>query len=188
MRTFIAINLNQEIKKTLSRLIDELDMLDKGNKKIRWVKQEGMHLTIKFLGEISQEKALEIKNVLERISEKFKSFILKIKGTGRFPPGGKNPRVFWVGIEEEKTLFALQSQLEGEMEKLGFPREQRKFRPHLTLGRVKTFSSLRETLLLIDKYRERNLGEMDVEKITFIQSVLKPTGAEYSVISEVELK
>ena len=96
--------------------------------------------------------------------------------------------MLWVGIEEEKTLFALQSQLEGEMEKLGFPREQRKFRPHLTLGRVKTFSSLRETLILIDKYRERNLGEMDVEKITFIQSVLKPTGAEYSVISEVELK
>lgn len=188
MRTFIAINLNQEIKKTLSLLIDELDMLDKGKKKIRWVKQEGKHLTLKFLGEISQEKALEIKNVLEVISEKFKPFILKIKGTGRFPPGGKNARVLWVGIEEEKTLFALQSQLEGEMEKLGFPREQRKFRPHLTLGRVKTFSSLRETLLLIDKYRERNFGEMEVEKITFIKSVLKPTGAEYSVISEFELK
>jgi len=188
LRTFFAINLNHEIKKTLSLLIDELDKLDMGNKKIKWVKHEGMHLTLKFLGEIGREKVSHIETALKRISEKFGPFVLEFKGTGYFPPGKKNPRVLWVGIEEEKILMALQAQLEGEMEKLGFPRERWKFHPHLTLGRVKTFSSLSQTLLLLEKYREKNFGKMKVEKITFIQSTLKPTGAEYSVLSEVELK
>ena len=185
MRTFIAINLSPEIKKTLSLLIDELD---KGSRNIRWIRQEGMHLTLKFLGEIGRERVPEIEDVLIRISKNYEPFVLKFKGTGSFPPGKKNPRVLWVGIEEGETLRALQSQLEGELEKLGFPKERRKFHAHLTLGRVKSFFNLRETLSLLEKYRERNFGEMEAEKITFFQSILKPTGAEYSVLSEFEFK
>lgn len=185
MRTFIAINLSPEIKKTLSLLIDELD---KGSRNIRWIRQEGMHLTLKFLGEIGRERVPEIEDVLIRISKNYEPFVLKFKGTGSFPPGKKNPRVLWVGIEEGETLRALQSQLEGELEKLGFPKERRKFHAHLTLGRVKSFFNLKETLSLLEKYRERNFGEMEAEKITFFQSILKPTGAEYSVLSEFEFK
>lgn len=185
MRTFIAINLSPEIKKTLSLLIDELD---KGSRNIRWIRQEGMHLTLKFLGEIGRERVPEIEDVLIRISKNYEPFVLKFKGTGSFPPGKKNPRVLWVGIEEGETLRALQSQLEGDLEKLGFPKERRKFHAHLTLGRVKSFFNLRETLSLLEKYRERNFGEMEAEKITFFQSILKPTGAEYSVLSEFEFK
>lgn len=185
MRTFIAINLSPEIKKTLSLLIDELD---KGSRNIKWIRQEGMHLTLKFLGEIGRERVPEIEDVLIRISKNYEPFVLKFKGTGSFPPGKKNPRVLWVGIEEGETLRALQSQLEGELEKLGFPKERRKFHAHLTLGRVKSFFNLRGTLSLLEKYRERNFGEMEAEKITFFQSILKPTGAEYSVLSEFEFK
>ena len=185
MRTFIAIDLESDIKKVLSLLVDELD---KGNRNIRWVKHEGMHLTLKFLGEISIEKVPEIENVLKMISKKYDPFPLKFKGTGSFPPGMKNPRVLWVGIEEEETLMALQSQLEGELEKLGFPREQRKFHAHLTLGRVKSLFNIKETLLLLEKYKDRNFGEMKANRISFIQSTLKPTGAEYSILSEFELK
>jgi 2'-5' RNA ligase len=185
MRTFIAIDLNPDIKKALSLLVDELD---KGHKNIRWVKHEGMHLTLKFLGEIDREKVPEIEKVLKTISEKYSSFSLKFKGTGSFPPGMKNPRVLWVGIEEEETLTALQAQLEGELEKLGFPKERRKFHAHLTLGRVKSLFNIRETLSLLERYRDRNFGEMKAEKISFIQSTLKPTGAEYTTLSEFELK
>ena len=188
MRTFIAIDLSQEIKKVLSRLIEELDEMDKEHKKIRWVKKEGMHLTIKFLGDVGNEKISQIEKALKNISGKFEPFVLKLKRTGTFPPGSTNPRVLWIGIEEEETLKALQYQIEAELEKLGFPRERRKFHPHLTLGRVKVFSNLRQTLLLLEKYRERIFGEMKVEKITFFQSKLKPTGAEHSILSEFELK
>jgi 2'-5' RNA ligase len=188
VRTFIAIDLSQEIKKVLSQLIEELDEMDKEHKKIRWIKKEGMHLTIKFLGDIGNEKIPEIEKTLKNISEKFESFVLKLKGTGTFPPRSKNPRVLWIGIKEEETLKLLQHQMEADLEKLGFPRESRKFHPHLTLGRVKVFSNFRQILLLLEKYRERIFGEMKVEKITFFQSKLKPTGAEYSILSEFELK
>jgi 2'-5' RNA ligase len=185
MRTFIAIDLDPEIKKTLSLLVDELD---KGHKNIKWVKPEGMHLTLKFLGEIGREKITEIENILKTISKKYRPFLLKFKGTGCFPPGMKNPSVLWVGIEEEEALTALQAQLEEELEKLGFPRERRQFHAHLTLGRVKNLFNLKETLSLLEKYRDRNFGEMKAEKISFIQSTLKTTGAEYSTLSEFKLK
>jgi 2'-5' RNA ligase len=185
MRTFIAIDLDPEIKKALSLLVNELD---KGQRNIRWVKYQGMHLTLKFLGEIGKEKAPEIENILRTISKRFDAFSLKFKGTGSFPPGMKNPRVLWVGIEEQETLRALQSQLEGELEKLGFPRERRKFHAHLTLGRVKSLSNIKETLSVLEEYRDKNFGEMKADKISFIQSILKPTGAEYSILSEFELK
>ena len=197
MRTFIAIDLEPEIKKTLSALIDELD---KGHKNIRWVRHEGMHLTLKFLGEIGGEKVPEIVNVLKTISKEYDSvplnfrgkesysFSLKFKGTGSFPPGMKNPRVLWIGIEEEETLTALQTLLEKELDKLGFPKERRKFHAHLTLGRVKSLFNIKETLSLLEKYRDRNFGEMKATKISFIQSTLRPTGAEYTILSEFELK
>ncbi len=188
MRTFIAIDLSQEIKKVLFRLIEELDEMDKEHKKIRWIKKEGMHLTIKFLGDVENKKISQIEKVLKNISGKFEPFVLKLKRTGTFPQGSTNPRVLWIGIEEEETLKLLQHQMEAELEKLGFPRESRNFHPHLTLGRVKVFSNFRQTLLLLEKYRERIFGEMKVEKITFFQSKLKPTGAEYSILSEFELK
>lgn len=185
MRTFIAINLNPEIKKALIQLIKELDT---GNRNIKWIAEQGMHLTLKFLGEIDRGKVTQIENVLERILEKHRPFSLRFKGTGSFPPGKKAARVLWVGIEEEESLKRLQSELEAELEKIGFPREQRRFHPHLTLGRVKFQSGLGQTLSLLEKYRDQAFGEMKVEKITFFQSILKPTGAEYSILSEFELR
>lgn len=185
MRTFIAIDLDSEIKTTLIQLIKELDI---GNRSIKWVTEQGMHLTLKFLGEIGREKVAGIEDVLRRISEKYEPFFLKFKGTGSFPPGKKIPSVLWVGIEQEESLERLQSELEAELEKLGFPREKRKFHPHLTLGRVKAPSGLGQTLSLLEKYKDQSFGEMRVKKITFFLSTLRPTGAEYSILSEFGLR
>ena len=186
LRTFVAIDLHPEIKKSLSHLIDELKMLRSQN--IKWISLQGMHLTLKFLGEIRGEMTSEIENVLNRISKKYCNFTLKFKGTGFFPPGRRNPRILWIGIEENNLLNDIQSELEKEMEKLGFPREQRSFHPHLTLGRVKSPYHLGPVLSLLEQYREKEFGEMIVKKITFFKSTLKPTGAEYSVLSEFMFK
>jgi len=188
LRTFIAINLDQEIKRSLSQFVGELKARSPERRGIRWVRPEGMHLTLKFLGEIDEEKIPRIESILKRISEKFEPFPLKIKGTGSFPPKSKTPRVLWVAIEEVEGLMRLQSNMEEEMESLGFPKERRTFHPHLTLGRVKSFSDIKETLDFFEKNRDKNFGEMEAKKITFFRSVLKPTGAEYSVLSEFELK
>lgn len=188
MRTFIAIDLEPEIKKTLTLLIQELSLQDKERRSVKWVRKEGMHLTLKFLGEIKEDKVSQIENVLKKTVKDFSPFSMKIQGTGSFPSGKKNPRVFWVGVKDEKNIKALQSMVEDEMEKLGFPNERREFHPHLTLGRVKIFSDLGQILAQLDQYRERHFGEMLVKKITFFRSILKPTGAEYSILSEIELK
>lgn len=185
MRTFIAIDFEEEIKKKLYFLLLELD---KVSQNIKWVKKEGMHLTLKFLGEIEEEKIPKIEAVLNAISKMCSPFPLRLKGTGTFPPGKKNPRVIWIGIEGGQTLKELQAQLEEELEKLDFPREKREFHPHLTLGRVKIQSHLGGVLSQLEREKETTFGEMKVNKITFFQSILKPTGAEYKVLSEFELK
>lgn len=185
MRTFIAIDLDKEIKKILSLLVNRLN---RGRRNIKWVNQEAMHLTLKFLGDISQEQVPAIEDILKRVTAEYKPFHLEFKGTGYFPPERKNPRVLWVGIEEEPILMSLQDKLERELEKLGFPREKRRFQAHLTLGRVKAAFDLEETLREFEKEREQSFGEMIVKKITFFQSTLKPSGAEYAVLSEIELK
>ncbi len=188
MRTFIAINLDQEIKKGISQLIEDLKEQSSERRGIRWVRPEAMHLTLKFLGEINEEKVTPITDVLKRISEECKPFPLRMKGTGFFPPKSKTPRVIWIGVEEADNLIRLQSQVEEELESIGFPRERRKYHPHLTLGRVKTFSDIKETLLFLEKHRDKNFGDMEVKKITFFRSILKPTGAEYSTLAELEFK
>ena len=184
MRTFIAIELDEAIKDGLLQLIRALQ--EKG-KNVRWVNRNGLHLTLKFLGEISEEQGGEVKDALRRISLNHHLFPLRLKGTGYFPPERKSPRVLWAGVQDGPELNALQEDLEQEMERIGFTREQRKFHPHLTLGRVKFPSGLSETLRELEQQRDNDFGEMLVRKITFFQSILKPTGAEYAVVSEERL-
>lgn len=185
MRTYIAIELEENLKSQLSSLICEFISVSEN---IKWVKKQGMHLTLKFLGEIGQDKVEEIESRMAAIARKTDAFPLQLKGTGAFPPGKRNPRVLWVGITENPSLLNLQAELESECERSGFPREKRPFHPHLTLGRVKAFSKLGGVLSLLEKNRETSFGEMIAKKITFFQSLLKPTGAEYKVLSEFNLK
>jgi 2'-5' RNA ligase len=185
MRTFIAIDLNPEIKQNILSLIRQLS---RSGAHVKWVSLQGMHLTLKFLGEISPEKAGEIKGLLKGFCARHTSFSLKCQGTGWFPPGSRNPRVFWVGLEENPSLISLQSELEHELEKMGFPREGRPFHPHLTLGRVRQSAGIKPVIEELEKHKEVFFGQMVVGKLTFFESTLKPTGAEYTVISELFLK
>jgi 2'-5' RNA ligase len=185
MRTFIAIDFDKEIKDTISALIQKWDT---GDRNIRWVKTQGMHLTLKFLGDITEDRIKEVKSVLADISKDYPSFRLSLKGTGAFPPGARYPRVIWIGIEMTKTLQNIQTRLENELHKIQFPKEQRKFHPHLTLGRVKGTQNLGVILRSLDQHKETDFGEMTVNKITLFKSTLKPTGAEYTILSELYLE
>jgi len=185
MRTFVAIDLSEEIKKNLILLLNQLDT---GSRSVKWVKRQAMHVTLKFLGEISEIKADEVKSALERTASIHHSFPLTVKGTGTFPQGKKSPRVIWTGISENDSLSNLQSSIEDELEQLGFPKEKRKFIPHLTLGRVKATFDLPSILSVLARYKDTEFGFMEVKKITFFRSILKPTGAEYSILSEFALQ
>jgi len=185
VRTFIAVDLAPELKTSLQNLVRRLK--GKGGD-VKWVGAHGLHLTLKFLGEISAEEAQTVETVLRDVVGRHAAFPVEVKGTGVFPPGAKNPRVLWTDIEAGPTLTAVQNELELALEKAGFPREERPFRPHLTLGRVKSPRGLRDTLAELERHRETSFGRMTVSRLTFFQSTLRPTGAEYSVLAEAELR
>jgi 2'-5' RNA ligase len=147
-----------------------------------------MHLTLKFLGEVAENKIPEIQSVLDKISQEYSRFPLSLKGTGTFPPTAPIPRIVWIGIEENQSLQNIQARVENELHKIRFPKEKRKYQPHLTLGRVKGPQNVETMMGKLGQYKQAVFGEMTVSKITLFKSTLKPTGAEYTILSEFNLE
>lgn len=186
MRAFIAVDLAPGIKAAVESLVRTLRR--KGGE-VAWIKPEAMHLTLKFLGDIPEDKAGTVTTLLEGVANGRGPFPLRLKGTGTFPPGGRtNARILWAGIEQAPELMELQEALETGCEKAGFPREDRAFHPHLTLGRVKSREGLEPVLGELERNREIDLGGMTVAGLTFYQSILSPAGPRYVVLSRTELK
>jgi len=185
MRTFVAIDLDNKIKTRIDQIIDSLDTTDD---RMKWITRQGMHITLKFLGEISESKQSDVENVLDKITNKHSSFILHCRGTGTFPHKSKNPRVLWIGLDKSEQLKTLHCDIEDEMAGLGFPKDSRLFFPHLTLGRVKKKGQLHSVLSGLQQYHHEHFGDIIVKKVIYYKSTLKPTGAEYTVLSEFELK
>jgi len=185
MRTFVAIDLDPEIKKNISQFIQKLES---HNPSVRWIKNQGMHLTLKFIGEITDDKAHDIRSVLMDLSLRYERFPLKLVGTGTFPPRSRHPRILWVGIEESQKLTSVQNEVESMLDKLSITREKRRFHPHLTLGRLRSSTNIAPVLEELSKNKVKEFGSMEVEEITFFKSTLKPTGADYSVLAKIQLK
>jgi 2'-5' RNA ligase len=183
MRTFVAIDLEPELKKALQ---DVIVKLKKTGADVRWVNSHGMHLTLKFLGEIGADTIPAVEQVIRQAVSGHARFRLLLRGTGTFP-GGEPPRVLWAGIAEEPGLMGLQKDIDAGLEIQGYPAEERAFHAHMTLGRVRSQAHVRETVLELDKYRDAVFGQMTVRKVTLFESILKPQGPEYRAASEFEL-
>ncbi len=183
MRVFIAIDLDPGIKKALQDFVRSL----RGTRAdIRWVEPGGMHLTLKFLGEVDAGRALRIQTILAAAAARQAAFPLRLEGTGAFP-GERSPRVLWVGAVAGPGLAALQSELEETLEAEGFEREPREFKPHLTLGRVKGPARIGDAMIELEKRRADSFGEMTVRRVALFESRLRPEGAEYRIVHEAEL-
>lgn len=183
MRAFIAIDLDPGLKAAVG---DLLRALEATRADVRWTGPGGFHLTLKFLGQIDDAKADRVKAVLKGAASRHKSFGLRLAGTGAFP-SERGPRVLWAGIEAGPELAALQGDLEKELEAEGFPREDRAFKPHLTLGRVKGRDRLDKAMTELAKRGGDDFGGMTVVKVALFESRLRPEGAEYRIIDEAPL-
>jgi 2'-5' RNA ligase len=189
IRTFIAIELDESIKDGLTKLQERLKgKVPRGS--ARWVRPKGIHLTLKFLGDVPADQIGEITGALERSCQGFAPFSLSCGGLGCFP-NLKRPRVMWVGIQEETgTLAQLKRAIEENVAPLGYPTEKRKFSPHLTLGRVQKRASSgdrRRLGELVGASEIGILGQMEVRSVNLIRSDLRPSGAVYTRLAEVEL-
>ncbi len=183
MRAFIAIELDPGIKDQLQVLVGELKA---SRADIRWVNAGGMHLTLKFLGEIDDGQALRIKETLSEIARRYAPFPLRLERTGAFPDE-KRPRVLWVGFDAAPELLALQEEIDRALEAECFEREKRGFTPHLTLGRVKGPDRIPLAMTALGRHREASFGAMTVRKVTLFESILHPEGAQYRAIFEAGL-
>ncbi len=185
IRTFIAIRLPESVLQAIGRAQKTLQ--DSGLK-IRWVRKEGIHLTLKFLGDVDRDRVERIQDALEQATTGYSPFTLKGEGLGVFPDL-RRPRVIWTGVSGDvKVLLALQGNLESKLKRLGFPKEKRHFNGHLTLGRIKDrldTSKLRDAL---EGLRNFQTDSFTVQSVVLFQSDLRPAGAVYSTLAEVPLK
>jgi 2'-5' RNA ligase len=188
LRAFIAIPLSADVRKWLAEARSALERaLSAGV--VRWTAIDGIHITLKFLGEIPTSKVDAVRAVMDRAAAGRAAFPIVAEGTGCFP-NLRRPRVIWAGIRPQPELAALQKGIEDGLGAAGFPREDRAVSPHLTLARVRAGAGptvLDEIGRAVGEARPRLPVEMRARKICLFRSVLKPGGAEYSVLSEVEL-
>jgi 2'-5' RNA ligase len=184
IRSFVAIELSPDTKAQIVKIQNELKA---STADIRWVRTEGMHLTLKFLGGIQEEKIPEIADILTHCSDETGSFNLTIHSLGAFP-NGTNPKVIWIGVEDESgRLETLQQTIEKGLAAIGFKEEKRAFTPHLTLGRLKSPKGRREVGHLIEASRECDCGTSVVKEICLFKSDLKPSGAVYTKLKTFSL-
>lgn len=183
IRTFIAIEVPEEIQARLRELQDEWK---KERAKVTWVKPGNIHLTLKFLGDVPEDKMELVQQGVKRATEGLTSFTMAVKNVGAFPSLTR-PRVLWVGIEEPTgKVNLLASRIEDEMTKLGFEKENRPFSPHLTLGRVKIPTGA-ERLAEKVEATSFDAGEFVVNEVVVMRSDLKPTGAVYTPLKRFAL-
>jgi len=175
VRCFIAIDIGEETRREIDSLISRLRRLGPD---LKWLSGERIHLTLKFLGNTEEALVERIKASLTSIASCHRIFSLRAAGTGVFPDYSR-PRVLWVGIDGSEELNLLYNDIESAMEQLGYRREERTFRPHLTIARVRSSRGLSPLLKELRRYRESEFGKIEVAEILLMKSTLKPTGAEY---------
>jgi len=184
MRAFIAFEIEDRIKNELADFVHRMKRL---GGPVRWIKPQGIHLTLKFRGEISAAKATEVSDLLDHIVSLHSTFSLRIAGVGTFPDRSPHPRIIWAGISQGSPLSDLQAELEETLQHIGFPPERRTFNPHLTLGRVRSDRGMKPLLQTLEENRHKEFGTMQVSRIILFKSDLKPSGAEYSRIHTTDL-
>jgi len=175
MRLFVALELSEAVRAAVRDLIGRLQ---RARADIRWVRPEGMHLTLKFIGEVPEEKLEPIRAALGGVASP-QPVRLEFRELGYFP-NERRPRVLWVDIEASDNLAPLAAQIETALEPLGIERENRDFVPHLTLGRFKSSKGVDKLQEEIAVLTSTEFGRIETGELFLFQSKLSPAGAQYT--------
>jgi 2'-5' RNA ligase len=217
MRVFIAIDIDDKIRKAIGDLQKQLDAkVDIKRGDVKWVEPENIHLTLKFMGELDEAKLPEVRGITEQVAAAHNKFTLDIESVGSFPPlgsltgGGRSAKVVWVGVSEwhglgarensrhgqdgratgmavPQELLALQKDLDDRLTQAGFPSEDREFSAHLTLCRVKNFKAGFKLAEACDFFKDYKLGSISADALCIYQSQLTPAGPIYTLLESYKL-
>lgn len=184
MRCFLAIELPASVRDLLAGLQERLRELGRA---VRWTRVEHIHLTLKFLGEVPDRDVAGVCDAAARVAVRFEPFELAVGGTGCFPPRGA-ARIVWTGIDgPPQPLIDCHRAGEQAYADLGFKPENRKYSPHLTIGRVRDARASQEIRAAVEREADFSAGSFPVEELVMFQSVLRPTGPIYTAISRPPL-
>ena len=184
MRLFIAIEIPGAIKQAIAEIQERLKA---GGASANWTRPEGIHLTLKFLGEVGEARVPSIVQALTEAARGTGRLSLSVGSAGAFP-NVKIPRVLWLGVTGDvEKLSILQGTVEDAMSGLGFEREDRKFSPHLTLARIKFPRPRDNWQQRIQDIKDVRVGAFDAGAVSLMQSVLRREGAIYTEVGSVEL-
>ena len=184
LRVFCAVELPQEVRAHVAAHIEQLRDAAP-DVRASWEREEKLHITLKFLGEIAPERVEALSEAAARAVEESEPFILAIEGAGAFPPRG-NPRTLWLGIRDSANALAhLHQRLEEECARAGFRREERPFHPHLTLARIRAPQGARE-LARLHQETDFETAEFAVANLVVLRSELGPRGSRYTEVSRHE--
>lgn len=170
MRIFIAALIPPEIKLAMKNYVESIKPHWEG---IRWESYEKFHLTLKFLGEVDESKLSDVEKTLRVGVQGVSPFEMAIKGFSGFP-SLRRPRVLFVDLSDNDELLKFQHEVEERLEDIGFPRENRKFRSHITVGRTKGHSTVRGSFPSPDPL------SFKISEIAIMRSILHRTGAEHT--------
>jgi RNA 2',3'-cyclic 3'-phosphodiesterase len=183
IRTFIAFDTPPTLKAEICRI---QSALKECRADVRWESENKFHVTIKFLGDVEEMILPEIISNVKTITEQYYQFPIIYQNVGAFP-NNKRPRVLWVGCTNtDQQLLRMKEQLDQSLKKFGFEIEDRQFHPHVTLGRVKSPSGLKNLIQTLENitFEPRQVSIAD---ILVVKSILKPSGSEYSTLASISL-
>ncbi len=185
-RVFCALDISEDVR---TRLVDHIQRLRQAvpNVHASWSRADNIHLTLKFFGDVEKDATKKLSAVAARVVQTFSPFHIRVGGTGTFPKQAL-PRVLWVGIEDPSgNLARLHARFEDECAQEGFPKEERAFRPHLTLARIRKPEGSRS---LGEIHKEIGFGpsEVVVPELLLMRSELSSEGSKYTLISRHHLE
>ncbi|MCF7875119.1 MAG: RNA 2',3'-cyclic phosphodiesterase [Candidatus Omnitrophica bacterium] len=181
MRAFIGLDLTNQTKAKIKEVTDKLESLPI---KAKWVNNKNLHITLKFLGNINQEQLDTVKKIIAGISGRYNPFELHLKSFGFFP-NSRKPRIFFISFCPGKRLEALSESLGKRLNQVGF-KEDKKFRPHITLARIKSLKNIKQLSEKINQLKAES--KFKINKISLFKSTLTQKGPIYQEIFKANLK
>ncbi|WP_322509636.1 RNA 2',3'-cyclic phosphodiesterase [Anaerolinea sp.] len=188
IRAFVAIDLPEDLRHKLGEIMDSLKK--KTPRAVRWVPPQNIHLTLKFLGNVSPNNLNTLTQMLRQEALRHSPMQFSVGGLGAFP-SKQRPRVIWVGVHAPPALMDLQRCVDQETAVLGYPVEEREYSPHLTLGRVSQNVTALELRQIADALFDTHVGDLGVVRVTEIRlyrSDLQPGGSVYTPLFTAPLK
>jgi 2'-5' RNA ligase len=178
VRAFVAVEIGEEVR---ARLAETQTRLKKSGARVSWVLPQNMHLSLAFLGDVGRDAVLALGPALDEAVKPFSPFSFEVADLGSFG-GALSPRVIWAGMRDTEQLLALQAGVADAVRAVGLPLEDREFKPHLTIGRVRASQGRDALVEAVESVGEIRFGRVDVAGIVLMRSVLRPGGPEYSAL------